>query len=57
MMALLNLHHPLHFVVDGSQPTVNVTLERMDADTIARATAARERKAVKSPAKAPRAAR
>jgi len=57
MMALLNLHHPLHFVVDGSQPTVNVTLERMSADTIARATAARERKAAKSSAKTARAAR
>jgi hypothetical protein len=51
MMALLNLHHPLHFVVDGSQPTVDVTLERMDANTIARASAARERKATKSSAK------
>lgn len=51
MMALLNLHHPLHFVVDGSQPTVDVTLERMDAGTIARATAAHERKAAKGSAK------
>lgn len=56
MMALLNLHHPLHFVVDGSQPTVEVTLERMSADTIARASAARERKAAKSSAKTARAA-
>jgi len=43
--------------VDGSQPTVNVTLERMDAATIARAAAARERKAAKSPAKTARGAR
>jgi len=59
MMALLNLHHPLHFVVDGSQPTVDVTLERMAADAIARATAtaARESKAAKSSAKTARAAR
>lgn len=57
MMALLNLHHPLHFVVDGSQPTVDVTLERMDADAIARASAARESKAAKSSAKTARAAR
>jgi hypothetical protein len=57
MMALLNLHHPLHFVVDGSQPTVDVTLERMDADAIARANAARESKAAKSSAKTARAAR
>lgn len=57
MMALLNLHHPLHFVVDGSQPTVDVTLERMAADAIARATAARGSKAAKSSAKTTRAAR
>jgi hypothetical protein len=57
MMALLNLHHPLHFVVDGSQTTVDVTLERMDAATIARASAARERNAAKNSAKTARAAR
>lgn len=57
MLALLNLHHPRHFVVDGSQTSVHVTLEPMDANAIAQAVAAQERKATRSPTKTTRTTR
>ena len=57
MLALLNLHHPRHFVLDGSQTTVNVTLEPMDANAIARSVATQKRKPTRSSTTAKRSAR
>lgn len=57
MLALLNLHHPKHFVIDGSETTVNVTLERMDESAIARSISVQKRKAASQPAPAKRKAR
>jgi hypothetical protein len=57
MLALLNLHHPRHFVLDGSETTVNITLEPMDANAIARAIAVQKHKATHSTAPTKRTAR